>query len=466
MAKRTIPIAELYNRPHQVPLGDPLTLVVEQRPGLVLEMEDLHFHHDSAVLLPDPKRDGTQGEPDEDQLTGLTVLRACYLQAKNNPAQKMLVVGHTDTTGKPGYNLTLSQLRAESVTHALLGKRDDWARVADSKHKVEDYQLILTWITETFAWDCDPGGVDDENGPKTKAAVRAFQKQYNARFRGKLAVDGVVGPETWKAFFDVYMSKLKKMLRTDDAGLDELRKELKFVDDGRRFVGCGESHPIAGERRDSFRSATNRRVEILFFDPGQEPKLDCQPNAKQCKPALCEIYRLKFYEFEPIPPEPHARGTLRIWLLDVAHRRMPGAPYLLKLSQVERRGKADGDGLLTETKVPLASSCVLEWGEPKGKSENDADTFRFRATLKLNFAPDSTEEQDENAGRMLENLGYTGTLDEMVAAFQSDYGLPEKAWFDQKTNDELIKVHENGLETPDREDDGPAYDPQFDLLDL
>ncbi len=42
----------------------------------------------------------------------------------------------------------------------------------------------------------DPGGVDGFYGPKTEAAVKAFQKA-----RG-LEVDGIVGPKTWEALFD------------------------------------------------------------------------------------------------------------------------------------------------------------------------------------------------------------------------------------------------------------------------
>lgn len=283
--------------------------------GHVLEVEDVHFHHDSAVLLPDYQHSGAStGE--EDHINGLAVLTACYRHAKRNPAQKILIAGHTDTSGGADYNLTLSQLRADNVLAALQGDRDLWVSISHQKHKVEDYQQILKWASVTRGWNCDPGPVNNVHGPQTGAAVKSFQKSYNQEFHATIAEDGAVGPQTWGAFFDVYMDELKKSLKPEDGELVRLRQQLKFLNDAQPGVGCGENHPLDAARKDNYRSQINRRVEILFFDPGEEPKMDCHPKRGSCVPLKCEVYNSKLYQFihipvNPVPPSKAVVSNLR-----------------------------------------------------------------------------------------------------------------------------------------------------------
>ncbi len=276
----------------------------------VLEMEDLNFHHNSAVLLPDYGRNAPQpGTPEQDRITGLAVLYACYKHAQNNPAQKMLIAGHTDRSGSSPYNLSLSQMRAENVLAALLGDRAGWVRLAEQKHKVQDYQQILKWIAYNWAWDCDPGQVNEDPNndlnPETREATRKFQLRYNVEFGGSVPENGAVGAETWGAFFDTYMRELRIILGTDDAGFSNLRTALHFVDDSRRAVGCGENFPITPDRRSNYRNPIDRRVEILFFDPGEEPLLDCHPRTGTCVHTRCELYHNRdMYDIRPVPCDP------------------------------------------------------------------------------------------------------------------------------------------------------------------
>src|SRR4051812_47296429 len=104
MATRKIPLRQLLNRPIDVSTGEQLVIVVPKLTRSVVEMEDVNFHFDSPVLLPDPKCDGSAGAPDQDHITGLAVVRACYLFARDHTDQKLLVAGHTDTTGQAAYN--------------------------------------------------------------------------------------------------------------------------------------------------------------------------------------------------------------------------------------------------------------------------------------------------------------------------------------------------------------------------
>lgn len=268
----------------------------------MVEVEDLNFHHDSAVMLPDygvaPPQEGTT--PEQERVTGLAVLFACYRHAREHPDQTTLVVGHTDRSGPTGYNQILSELRADNVLAALRGDRDRWVDICLQKSKVEDYQQILIWLTHSLGWNCDPGGKTNVHDAQTHAAVEAFQTQYNAddRFPNDIGVDGRVGRQTWGAFFDVYMLELQHALGTDAAGLETAQQSLQFVDC--EAIGCGEECPITDDRTENYKSPVDRRVEVLFFDPGEEPAIDCGAPRGACE----ELYKKKMYCVTPVPIDP------------------------------------------------------------------------------------------------------------------------------------------------------------------
>ena len=461
MSETSVHFRDLKN-PVELPTGEVHVFKVQCNRAHLLCVEDVHFHKNSAVLLPDSVPEGQA--PDADPNTGLALLRGCYLQAKKNPSQKLLVVGHTDTTGRRDYNLTVSKLRADGVLAALLGNQAEWAKGCHAKNVVEDKQKILRWITCEFGWDCDPGEVDGSEGARTKRAVKAFQERYNTIMDGALAVDGMVGVATWMAFFDFYLVKLKLMLDTDDNGLNDLRKQLHFVDDAKKSVGCGECHPIEGARKDNYPSTANRRVEILFFDPGQEPKLDCHPSEKECQPSICELYDPVCYKFQSIPPEAHDRGTLRVYLMDPGQRRIKSAPYRLTIGPEVRTGIADSDGLLTESGIPVHATCTIEWGATSSGQDGD---YCYETTMHLRLDEDSTMSEDELAIHQLHNLGYSGELKQMVAEFQVDNDLLEADWFDQATADALKRIHDGGVEAePEAEtQEDESVEPWIDPLD-
>src|SRR5262245_20319574 len=175
--------------------------------GMVLEVEDVHFHFDSAVLMPDfADCDQVVDEADRNRITGLAAIRAAYRHANQNPNQKLIVTGHTDRSGAADYNLKLSQMRADNVLAVLAGDRAEWVKICDKKHKVEDYQQILKWVHVIWDWDCDPGKVNNIPDNKTKQATKVFQQTYNRGdpemeegFSASIKEDGIVGEETWGA---------------------------------------------------------------------------------------------------------------------------------------------------------------------------------------------------------------------------------------------------------------------------
>jgi outer membrane protein OmpA-like peptidoglycan-associated protein/uncharacterized Zn-binding protein involved in type VI secretion len=250
-----------------------------------LLVEDAHFNTDSAVLLPDFDEEVGPGH----RTTGLALLRAAllHLDSPAGKGQQALVAGHTDTVGAAGYNLVLSQRRADNVRAALKGQRDDWAQSANLQHVGKDIQQILKFVANTDGYDCDPGKHD------LATATVNFKKAYNRDYNGKLTLTSFVDVPTWGAFFDIYMDVLADILAVDENTLATKQRAIAFVDDKRRSVGCGLNFPI--ERPDELNvdSATNRRVEMLFFRPNDLPKLDCHPSAGACSPEACEINRGK-----------------------------------------------------------------------------------------------------------------------------------------------------------------------------
>ncbi len=291
--------------------------------GHILEMEDVNFHLDSAVLLPDYGPDAPQpGTPDQNRITGLGVLYASYKQAVAHPDQSLLVAGHTDRSGPEDYNLKLSVLRAQNVLAALQGDRETWAAIAHGRHKVEDYQQILKWIAYTWEWDCDPGPKTGKDNDQTRKAVENFQRQYNIELDAFIPINGTVELETWGAFFDIYMRELMTLLATNKAGLESYRSKLTFIKDRPECVGCGEFFPITKDRN---KTEIDRRVELLFFDPGEEPELKCHPESGKCSHKECDLYGSKLYSFThvdcnpPAPTPPTTTHSIRISKVDSPH---------------------------------------------------------------------------------------------------------------------------------------------------
>jgi hypothetical protein len=286
----------------------------------VLEVEDVLFHLDSAVMMParpegTSSEDGTEDDATDtedgaiqarqDVLTGIDVLAIALRQFEFDPHKRILIAGHTDTSGGIAMNFELSDQRAENVLFLLEGNREEWARVAHARHKVEDYQQILTWISVNprWRWPCDPLGIDDTWGPDTRDATHQFVESYNSNVAsppedapapGEDPPEGYKAPlppnlhlqvnadprhkwpeNAWAAVYDLYQEELEHKLRNCGESLASLRSNrLQFVDEVNKYVGCGESFPVDDAERTNYRSQLNRRVEVLFFDAHEVPNLD------------------------------------------------------------------------------------------------------------------------------------------------------------------------------------------------
>jgi hypothetical protein len=256
----------------------------------VLELQGVHFNTDSAVLLPEASQDAsaakTEGEAPE--VTGILAVRTALRFAEQYPAKRLLIAGHTDTTGGDAHNLDLSKKRAENVAAFVRGDRAAWAASSAGRHRVADWQQILKWVATTRGWDCDPGEVDNKSGPASTGALRRFRETYRAE-KGTTLPTKTAGPaiDDWKAFCALYDDDLAARLGCEPSALAERRKALLAVDPP--TVGCGEAWPVEKVGVDGYASKANRRVELLFFDELEAPKLACHQGAT-CTPAACPLY--------------------------------------------------------------------------------------------------------------------------------------------------------------------------------
>jgi hypothetical protein len=243
-------------------------IVVERgrvRRGYVLDARDLRFHSGSGVLL---AQYAPSSDPDvRSDAPGIDALASTLLHAQEHPARSLLLAGHSDTTETPEGERKLSEARASTVRHMLRGERDAWVALVREHSCAEDLPAILRWCAEARGWACAPA---EEEGadPGNERALRAFQTSYNRNHDASIAEDGVLGPQTWGAVFDVYQQQLAQTLETDAAGLEALQGSLRFCAAAESY-GCGSALAVhAGPRTEA---AEYRRTDVLFFEPGEEP---------------------------------------------------------------------------------------------------------------------------------------------------------------------------------------------------
>lgn len=260
--------------------GDRYKIIIPLLTVDVVEMEDIHFHFDSAVVLPWRYGENTELSPDEQRMSGLSVIAAALRYAKANSGRKLLLAGHTDSSGQADYNRKLSKTRAEATQALLKGDKDAWGKACAEHQKVEDLQMVLKWVAEVHGWPCNLGAVDNEIGSKTRAARRAFRKRYNDDFSGSLALDADTTAADWKALLDLYEVSLTDELDDD---LEAGRNALTFHDPP--ILACGEDFAQGTNTPAGMRSASDRRVDLLFLDPGQD-----YPNFFKEAPAGKSIY--------------------------------------------------------------------------------------------------------------------------------------------------------------------------------
>ncbi len=322
----------------------------------ILEMEDVLFHLDSAVMMPakpegrsssdgvgDNDTDaGTQQQ--QDQVSGLAALALCFKQFEFDPNKRLLIAGHTDTSGQAKMNFELSAQRAQNIQYLLEGDREQWAVISEKRHRIEDYQQIMKFIkfSTRWGWNCDPIQTDNTWGDNTKGATERFIAAYNDWILAGLAPSEAqqIPPdvfnriknsgshkwpaEMWRAVYDVYNDEIAANLGITRDGMGRYRSLLAFADDLKKLVACGESFPLDSAGRDNYRSQLNRRVELLFFDKEEIPLLNCPAQTDSVHtPEECPLWHK--WHFAPVYIDPADLNAVAYHLRFVYYDKMAKA---------------------------------------------------------------------------------------------------------------------------------------------
>jgi type VI secretion system secreted protein Hcp len=218
-----------------------------------IEIPDVLFNHNSAVPMIDA----------DEKLISAVVATLAF--ASKNTEKEATIYGHTDSSGETDYNIKLSELRCKSVKAFIDNKPQEFVSICKEKSKVEDYQTFLSVLTKKYSWECDPGSIDNQDGPKTKEALKQFQIDYNLFYGKSISEDGRIGPETWEAFFNVIIEQI-----LGNANAQSGNSALKLTyGKNNGIYPCGEKYAQDAYAKKGRKSQKDRRVEIVFSDPSQ-----------------------------------------------------------------------------------------------------------------------------------------------------------------------------------------------------
>lgn len=236
-------------------LDDPGKALTAESPGVLVIAKPL-----SRVRLTGMHFDTNKCFLRESAMHGIRKVASVY---KANPAGKLLIVGHTDTSGDEGYNLDLSLERAQAVKAYLSDDVAAWeAWYGDGKPGQKRWGGAET-MHMIGALPCEK-------------SVKGFQQWSNENRGTDLAVDGAAGPKTRRALIEAYMA-------LDGTSLP------KGI--GVEVHGCGEFFPVTNAAdsfgTDGVSSEADRRVELFCFDDDIQPPVP-GPKATRGEPEYIE----------------------------------------------------------------------------------------------------------------------------------------------------------------------------------
>lgn len=226
--------------------------------------DDLHFRTDGEFPLL-----GSDGSL-------IQILSAAVQRIEKQAGQRETVIcfGFASSAGDADHNRKLSLRRAQTVKAILDRDENAWNDLAKANFGTADIQQFLSDLHAACGWECDPGAVDGQAGPKTKEAIASFQRECNSRYGTNLKEDGICGPRTWSAVLRVLLGQIQAALG-QDASKAPAWKKATWGNAGKGVYGNGEDFATGGDKPEE------RSVQITFFSAGAEKRLeDPKPGQK------------------------------------------------------------------------------------------------------------------------------------------------------------------------------------------
>jgi len=245
------------------PLGTSVSLVTQRHHVLVVMtkatvMTVPSYRVGAALFGPG---DLEFDEETNQAVTGIGCIAQILAFMRRYPERTVLVVGHTDASGKNEDNDRLAQRRAKAILSLLRGDEEAWV-TSCAGAKVEDFEEILRWTARRLGWPTDPGNAPTD-GERSQAT-----ESYRERAREELGID-VQGStdapqrDDWRVAFAMFQRVWADELGVELEALQSLQSEIKFCEPNVLAVGeRWPRHTADGTTEDVPR---NRRVEVLFF---------------------------------------------------------------------------------------------------------------------------------------------------------------------------------------------------------
>ncbi len=217
-----------------------------------------------------------------------------YVQQMKPGAEETAVCfGYASSVGAANSNRRLSLRRAQAIKAILDRDFETWEALAKVNFTTIDIQQFLSDLHKACGWECDPGAVDGQSDPQTKAAILAFQKECNSRYRYGLKEDGACGPKTWRGVLRTIHGLIQAEIGGDPATEPNWNKP-KWGHSGKGVYANGEDAATGGDKPEE------RSVQITFFAPGSEPALVDAPDGDPTNPELNPILNAERYEKEKL----------------------------------------------------------------------------------------------------------------------------------------------------------------------